>query len=113
MSFRMEIRAIEPRFRGIEDPEKEEFLKLVDEWCERVESGARSLCADIEAKNIQFYRDGKSITVKGSGLAAVDCLMQVMVKRSDSMDTSLTGVYEAVLSKLQAERKKLRQPRKK
>lgn len=91
----------------MEDPDREEFSKLLDEWCERVESAARRLCGDLESRRIEFYREKTTVKVVGPEVAAIDCLMQAMVQRHDSMDTSLTGVYEVVLDRLEKQRDKL------
>lgn len=113
MSLRIDIGAAEPRIQGIEDPDGQEFLNLVDEWCERVESAARRICRDLEGKTIEFYRDGKTVRVIGAELESVDCLMQAMVEHNSSMDTSLAGVYEVVLKRLEQQREKLHRSKKK
>jgi hypothetical protein len=81
--------------------------ELLDEWCKAVESTARRNCNDLEGKRIRFYRDGMTVKEMSPDVETTDCLIRALKQHSDSMDTTLVGVYELVLKKLENRKKML------
>jgi|SRR5215211_2326378 len=112
MGFKVDTRGLDTFKRKLKDIQRSIEPSAFDEWANRIESTARLLCNDHQAKRIRLKtspqgRDKTTINFEFADKEAIDCVINAIRRHYHSMPNMQQQFYDRIIKNLEARKRQM------